>query len=166
LAEIQSGVQYGVDMTNSVCTAVKIAQMALEGTDVAINEGNFLAFLQHFEIPHLMEINGKTETLSTVAHLKEVFDRFREHLWTNRVTTIERHIISAGYIGQNSIHTTHETRLVSGSQLIAEAYPVYSVLQNISDHWQIVSSKTEFPDTSRLSFSLVGDIWSTAKLID
>ena len=145
-------------MIHCESSAKQTAQNALDGTDRAIQDGDFTAFSSFFDLPLVTEINGKTEVISTIQGLETVFDRFQKHLKLNRVTMIHRRIILAEFVRSDLAHTTHETHLVAGHLLINEPYPVYSELQLAEGRWHIISSKTAFPDTSRLGSNLLEDL--------
>lgn len=131
-------------------TALRIAEDALFKTDAAIMTGSFDAFADCFLLPHAMEINGASHQIDSRAALEEMFQQFQKHLTLMRVTLLERHCISAEFVSETLISTTHETRLVCGRELVARPYPVFSELHLQEERWLIGSSRTAFPGDSEL----------------
>lgn len=138
-------------MKNCDHTAKKIAEDVLEGTGVAISTGDFTAFVLYFELPQLLETVDGSREIVTTRDLKDIFDRFQHYLRIKQISTLERHCISAAFITTDLIHTTHESRLVTGVTLAETPYPVFSKLKRSTKGWKIIFSQTAFPGSTSLN---------------
>lgn len=128
-----------------------IAQDILARTGEAISAEDFDLFAVYFALPQELETADGRITVATPQALRQIFDRFQHHLKIKRVTTIERHCISAEFIAPDVIHTTHETRLVTGTSLAEEPYPVFSKIKKFASGWKITFSQTAFPESTQLN---------------
>lgn len=117
------------------------------------------------DLPQQIEtFEGRLQCESS-AHLHAIFHSIVDHLRKSNVTDMARHCIAAEYRGPDIIEATHESRLLSGTQVIQPAYPVFSILRRINGLWKITYSMyaiTDAPAHSQAIISVPPPVWNSA----
>ena len=87
---------------------------------------------------------------------RETFKAVCAHNAELGVTDMVRHVLEASFQDEDTIVTTHETRLVRGDVLIQKPYPVFSIVKRIGEKWKITYSQYAIVDTDSFNKTLMG----------
>lgn len=127
-------------MTFDSLPAPVIADTLLQKTGTGLLTGDFELFSDCFQLPKEFETFEGRVVISTREQLRKMFETVRSHYHSVGLTDMVRHIVQAEYLDPETISSTHESRLLQGTMLLQEPYPVYSILKLTEDGWKITQS--------------------------
>lgn len=143
-------------------SALAIAEELLDITGEALLSGDFHAFAAVFHLPNTMTTLSGTVVVSDLAHLRRVFDGVREKFRCGGVTNLVRYVDAAKFRTPTQIASTHVSHLMSGSSLLEEPYPVFSIIELVDGVWKGVSSdyavKPRGPQDNAILGSVLADV--------
>jgi hypothetical protein len=137
-------------------TARDVSEYLLEKTGEAMLAGDMDAFAQNFLLPQDIDTFDGRLRVDTVEEVKEVARNVRAHFMSKGVTEMVRHCIDAHFRDEKTVEATHETRLLSGTQLVQAPFPVFSVLKHTETGWKIASSQYAITDEPAHNAALTG----------
>ena len=129
-----------------------VAEGLLARTRDALMAGDADAFCACFALPHRIELFDSTNLIETPEDLKAVFFAMRGFLLRHGITEMVRHCIEAEFVDEDTISSTHMSRLLRGHELMQPPYPVYSIVKRIEGAWLIAHGKyavANSPDLDR-----------------
>lgn len=130
--------------------AEELADELLYKTGRGLVEGNYDLFRPCFALPYLIETVCGRQLLETEAAFRATFDSVRRHHKESGVTDIARIIVSADFLDDVTIGSTHATSLLQADGTVfRKPYPTYSVIRRIEGNWQIVSSIYAILDSAK-----------------
>lgn len=144
-------------MTGQSTEPLAIAQALLDKTGKALMSGDATAMAECFSLPMSMGTFNGSVTIETVAQLEERFASVRNHYRQIGVTDLVRHIIAVEQIDADTIHGSHESRLLAGNTLVQNPYTSFSVLKRIGTDWKITFSQYAIADSDKHNSALVGE---------
>lgn len=115
--------------------------MLLELTGNAMLCNNFDRFALCFHLPHTIETADNKRVLKTKQDLRNVFENVLHDMRTRQVTALVRYCEVAEYRTDTRIEATHISHMMSGDLRVVDPFPVFSVLEFVDGHWQIMSSQ-------------------------
>jgi len=120
--------------------AEDIADDLLFRTGHALLSDNEADFAECFWIPVVIEtIEGLTH-IGSYAELKSVYRNVFQNLQANGVTNLARSVVSAQFLENDIIGSTHVAqRLSADGKPVGKPYPVYSTLKQKNSEWRIES---------------------------
>lgn len=118
--------------------ARQIAEEFLHRTSTHLFANNFDAYADLFELPHTIETFNGVREISTKEDLRAIFDNMRAHFEKLGVTDYVRRCIVAEFLAPDLISTSHETRVMRGTELLYTPYPVHGQLKKIDGEWKIM----------------------------
>jgi hypothetical protein len=145
----------GFEDQDQIESAHKIAGFLLEQTGNALVSGDFEKFVKYFHLPQEMETFEGLNLVSTPAELRKVFDAIRLMFQREGITQLVRHIVEARYTDENTIKSTHETRLLNGTTLVQQPFPTFSTLSR-REGWQVKSAQYAIADSPQYNAALLG----------
>ncbi len=140
----------------SVLTARDVAESLLEKSGAALKNGDFDSFLECFELPQDIATFDGRKTIETPEDLQEIFDGVRALYRRRNVTQIIRQCLEAEFRDENTITTTHQSRNLSGDQLVQAPVTAYSIVKKIDGVWRISYSQYASSDDAELNETLTG----------
>lgn len=127
--------------------AMEIYQDLLDRICAAYEKNDFDALTAMIHVPHKVSGFGPVVPINTLSELRAVFDGVWAYFERARVTQYDRVCLAAQFNGPDAICGVHETRIVSGTQLLEQPYPVKSELRQIDGGWKVCESDKAFdPD--------------------
>ena len=117
-----------------------IASDLLERTGHGLLTGDFDRFHPCFTIPTLLESYDGQVEVTSVEQCRAIFEDMRRYFKAKSVSDLVRQVVSAEYVADDRIHSTHEARMIAGSQLVQAPYPVLSTIDRTPDGWKISRS--------------------------
>lgn len=117
-----------------------IAEDILFRTGEAVMSGDTASFVACFALPHIFETAQGSTRVETADHLVQMFETVRHGHALRGVTDLARHIVQATFHDDKTIHSTHESRLLRGTTLLEDPFPVFSVIRAFGPRWLISSS--------------------------
>lgn len=137
--------------------AEEIAEELLYQTGQAMKVGDFDAFFTCFVIPQVMETLEGDMLITTMEGMREIFESVRQYYKDNNVRDVVRTIVSAKFLDDETIGSTHVSQLlgVDGSPF-RNPYPVYSVIKCLGGVWKIVSNSSAILDAPQHNDALLG----------
>ncbi|UWR23204.1 hypothetical protein [Sulfitobacter sp. S190] len=120
--------------------AVAIYQDLLDRIATSYSAGDFDAYARMIAVPHEVSSFGPIARIETRADLRRLFDDIVTFQNTKAVTDYIRTCLAARFVADDRIEGVHETRLLSGTQVIEQPYPVRSILRLIDGNWMVCSS--------------------------
>lgn len=136
-------------------TAKAISERLLEATGQAMLSNDFEDFVQHFCIPNEIQTFEGRRIISTEADLRKTFKAVRTYYDKSGVTDMVRHCVAASFTDENTIVSTHETRLLTGAVISRAPYPLMSVLKFNGERWQVASSSYAIEDEKEHNAALM-----------
>ena len=133
-------------MKADTTTARGIAEDLLQRIGRALMDRNFGLFQSCFLLPQVMESFSGRREVETTDDLKAVFMGVCAHLDNLDVKTPQRRCIVAEFQDTETAHSTDESRLISGSELVQRAYRVFSILRHVDGTWFVWHSKYAVAD--------------------
>ena len=117
--------------------ARRIHEELLERTGHALLTEEFESYLECFSIPlNIITLSGR-KSVTSPDDLKVIFDGVSARISRFNVTHFSRNCLSAVFVGDQTIHAAHQTRMVSGSVLVGPAIPAFSVIKKIGSSWKV-----------------------------
>lgn len=129
----------------------------LARTGSALLSGDFGIFAECFLLPQEIDTFRGRDLIDSVDKVRERFDGVRDFMQKNGVTEMARHCIEAHFKDGNTIESTHETRMASGSTLVQAPFVVFSILRRTEGRWQIAYTSYAINDCEALERVLAGD---------
>ena len=121
--------------------AEEIAEDLLYRTGKGLQSGDFEEFFKCFEIPQVMETLEGEILMKTKEDVRATYDSVRAYFDDNGVIDIVRTVVSAEFLDDETIGTTHVSRLIkSGGNLFRNPYPVYAIIKHLDGEWKIVTN--------------------------
>lgn len=143
-------------MKRDPAVALAIAQKTLDKTGAAILSGNFDAIEAAFDLPALFGTIEGEIVVDTVEELAARFADVRAHHLSLGVTSMKRHIVSCEWQDDRTIHTTYQSRLMSGDELVQAPYNTLANLKDIGGAWKCSSLLIVIPDSEEHNEALLG----------
>lgn len=78
--------------------------------------------------------------MSSVAQLRRIFETITGHYQSVGLTDMLHHIVNAEYLDEQTISSTHESRLLQGTNLLQAPYPVHSIIKKTEAGWKVAKS--------------------------
>jgi hypothetical protein len=125
---------------------VAIAEDLLERTGAAMMAGDFDQFAKYFHLPQQVETFETVSLLETEMDLRTVFDAVRTYYQMKGVTRMVRRCVSAAFNDAMTVASTHETRLLHGSQFVQKPFPAFSTIAFVNDGWKVTSCSYAIDD--------------------
>ncbi len=120
------------------CSACEIAEDLLARTGEAMDRGDFDTFERCFSRPVVMVTLDEKLLLQTRADVRRTFDAVRDFRRVNGVVKALRESISAEFLDEGNIATTHVSRMVaSDNSTFGQPYVAYSLVRRFGDAWLI-----------------------------
>jgi len=136
--------------------AMEIAKAMLEQTGKAMMEGDFDTFVTFISLPHVIQTFEGSHQLKSRADVSVIFEGLQQNFADRRVTDMVRRCIAARFVGPMTIEATHETRLLSGNQIISGPYPSFAILRCVENEWKIGHSQYAVNNDGDQSDALLG----------
>ena len=114
-------------------------------TGEALRNGDFDAFARCFTYPQEFQTFVGQRSLNNERDLRDVFEAVHTFYSTNGVTDLSRRCVEAAYKKGDEIQAVYETRLLSGTTIIREAFPVFCSLVRNEDGWKIAGTSYALP---------------------
>lgn len=137
-------------------TAKDIAEHLLRKTGEALVTGNFEQFRACFQLPQLMDTFASRRHLETASDLHDVFDHVRGHFQSIGVTSLNRRCVEAVFRDEDTVVTTHESRLVTHGQNLHEPYFALGTIQRFDGVWKITFSQYAIAGSDEHSMAMMG----------
>lgn len=128
-------------------SARDICEKMLVLTGAALKTGDFELFARCFTYPQELQTFVGRRSLLNENDLRDVFGAVRTFYLKNGVTDLSRRCVEAAFKTPDTIQTVYETRLLSGTTIIREAFPVFSTLVRIDDEWKIAGTSYALPNS-------------------
>ncbi|MEL6689195.1 MAG: hypothetical protein AAFP28_02645 [Pseudomonadota bacterium] len=112
----------------------------LDKTGEALLSRRFEDFSDSFTIPTIVETFEGRRSLDSLDELRDAFNGVCTHYQLLRATDLVRHIVAAQFDGEDTIRSTHECRVLSGTQLAQAPFAVYSKIIRQDTTWRIAES--------------------------
>jgi len=122
-------------------TAKDVSEHLLQRSGDALMTGDFDTFLTCFLLPQKLGTFDGLREVATQEDVREVFDNVRAHFHANHVTDMVRQCVDARFRTPDEVAATHVSRLLSGTTLLYEPYPVFSILKRRHGVWQVAHSE-------------------------
>ena len=148
----------GVDISNTEARA--IAQHLLDVTGAAYAARNFSDFAPHYVVPGDVHSFGVVRLVADFTDLHEMFTTVLAYFDTIGLTALERHCTAAEEVEPGVIVARHTTRMMRGTELIAEPFPGTSTLRLEDGAWKLGFShyeNTESGEASRVAARFTGE---------
>jgi hypothetical protein len=121
--------------------AVDIAEDLLFRTGKSLQSGDFEDFFTCFDIPQVMETLEGEILLRSKADVQSVFESVRSYYIDNNISDLVRTVVSAEFIDEETVGTTHVSRLMQpGGVLFRKPYAGYSIIKHLDGKWKIVTN--------------------------
>ena len=141
--------------------AKRIAEELLEQTGKALMSGDFEAFSTCFALPHRIDTFDGSDVLQTLDDMEKRFFGVRSYFQDNCVTDLVRHVIEADFVDEDTIHSSHQTRVLSGTILVQAPFPNLSVLKRVEGQWRAEATQYAIADSEHHNAALCGAIKSS-----
>ena len=127
-------------MLSTTEIAEDIAEELLFRTGRAMLDGNEDDLVACFWVPAVFETIEGVSHIQTIKELRNVYRNVYRNLKRNGVADMARTVVSAQFIDNNIIGTTHvAVRLGPDGEHVGKPYPVYSTLKQLKSEWRIES---------------------------
>lgn len=137
-------------------TAKDVAEHMLDVTGEAYRTGNPEMFSNCFSVPQYIDTFEGRRHLATKSDVTDVFQAMHRYMNSIGVTDLVRHCKSAVYFDQNTVHHTHETRLIKDNILLQDPFTAFSTLKRFPDGWKITFSQYAITDAPAINEVLSG----------
>lgn len=138
--------------------AVEIADEFLYLTGKYFWAENFEDFREFFALPYHLETADGARVIGTEFELRELFAKLREYYRKTDIFDFARTVISAEFLDETTIGSTHVSNLLGKSGKPVKApYPCYSIIKKTGDRWKIFSSIYAILDNPELAKTLTLD---------
>ena len=128
--------------------AEELVRQFLDKTGTSILNGDFATYAACFHLPQRVETFDGRKLLETESDLKAMHQSVHEWLVNMGATDLARDLLVAEFRGDDLIVGAYETRIMRGTELLADPYPNYGTLARIDGVWKIVDGTyaTNIPD--------------------
>ena len=117
--------------------AIEIADDLLFRTGNALLSGDFVCFLECCRFPAVFETPVGVTVIRSASDLEHLFVRVRQTYVSKGVIDFARTILSAEFLTETSIGSTHVTLcLGKDGEPIGHPFPAYSILTSIDETWR------------------------------
>ena len=124
-------------MKDEVPSARSVSERLLQVTGDALKTGDFETFAGCFALPHVVDTFEGRRTISSKADIREIFDCTRRYFDAHNITDLVRTCVEAEFRDPDTIASTHISRILSGTRLVQEPYPVFTILKRTEAGWKI-----------------------------
>ena len=145
------------EMGREIVRASAIAEDLLQTSGAALISGDFQTFLMFFQLPAAFETEAGRRDMETEAEMRDAFDAVHMYFMRNGISDYVRRCIVAEYRGPNEIITSHESRLMNGTTLLADSFPAISTLRRVDGVWKVVETRYTVIDQPWLQQALHKD---------
>lgn len=121
----------------ALAPASEIVEGVLNRTGQALLDGDFEIFLNHFQLPQIIETFEGRQTITNAEDLKKLFVSVRGYHKGQNVDRIVRSCRQAEYKSENSIEGVFNALLFSGAELVQTVMSTFVMLQRHDDIWKI-----------------------------
>lgn len=128
-------------MNTSSKRAWDIVQDIVDRMGQAHVTGNFDGFAACYALPTRIETFQDIANIETKDQLTVVFERLQTYVHSVGLTDMVRRVIAAEFTGPDTLTAAIETRLMSGTTLLADPYPTYFTLKDFDGAWKITEGK-------------------------
>lgn len=133
-----------------------ICERQIQATARAMLDNDFEEFAKWFALPWEFETFDASRRIETCEQFRDCFDRVHRHYRRLGATRLERRCIAADFQDHETMHSTHETRVLRGTELLLEPYPTFEVSRRVDGRWQIVKSSYAVVDQPAFVEALMG----------
>ncbi len=128
--------------------AEELVRLFLDKTGASILNGDFATYAACFHLPQRVETFDGIKLLETEDDLRAMYLIVRDWLVNKGATDLARDLLVAEFRGDDLIVGAYETRIMRGTELLADPYPNFSSLARIDGIWKIVDGTyaTNIPD--------------------
>jgi hypothetical protein len=74
----------------------------------------------------------------------------------NSVTDLVRHVLEADFVDGDTIQSSHQTRVISGTTLIQAPFPNLTVIKRVGGAWLAQSTQYAITDSEKHNAALCG----------
>ena len=134
--------------------ALAISQDLLDRSGAALMSGDPTDFVPCFFLPHILNTFDKERIIKTEAQLLETFRLVSANYREDGITDLVRTAVSAEFISEDEIHSTHITRWLRGTQPVAEPFPIYALIRRHEGRWAVARSEYAIPEELRIARTL------------
>lgn len=142
-------------MSKSDTSAERIVQDLLDRSSAAMVEGDYDAFASFYNVPMIVDTFNGQVRIENDADLRLRFERLRAHYGSQNMTDLVRHVISAIWFNEETIHATHQGRIVSGSTLMQAPYTVFSIFKKSGGSWKVMFGQYAIADSKAHNAALL-----------
>ena len=121
----------------STPSARDISEQILNTTGRAILKRDFDAFKTCFAYPLTTETFEGQQVIRTEPEFLRVFTAAHEYYRMRNVTDLVRRVVTAEFKDAGVIHSLHESRLLSGHEVLDQRTDCFSRLRLIDGEWRI-----------------------------
>ncbi|MEP5760583.1 MAG: hypothetical protein ABJ327_14975 [Litoreibacter sp.] len=141
---------------SEIIPSKEVAQYLLEQTGNAIMAGDFDTYLKSIYLPHVMETFHGRQVIETSEDARRVFEAMCTYLKSRGITQMVRHCSEACYQDNGTIASTHETRLLTENNILAQMpYLGLATLFCENGRWKVGSMQYAIEDSPRHSMALL-----------
>lgn len=87
--------------------------------------------------------------------MRDLFGAVRTHHQNTNVTDMDRHVLEAQQRDSDTITATFETRLMNGTTLTQEPYPVFAIIKKTNNGWKAQSMTFAIEDSPEHNAHLI-----------
>ena len=122
-------------------SAEEVAVDLLYKTGRALEAANYEAFKKCFAIPCVVETAQSLKVIESYSGLQATFDSVVSYYAEQRVVSLARDVIEAKFLANDTIGSTHVTRLLRlNGDTFRNPFPTYSILRRTpKGEWKINS---------------------------
>ena len=143
-------------MSRPLISARDVSEHLLERTGRAIMAGDFAGFAACFALPQEIDTFVGPRKIETLEELEATFKDVGRHYRSLGVTQLVRHCVDARFRDEDTVESTHETRLLNGDILAQAPFPVFSILKRTDEGWKIASGQYAIADAPAHNAALNG----------
>ena len=119
---------------------ITIANDLLERSGHGMMAGDFDLFAGCFHLPQYFETFSGPQCVETLQDLRALFDAVRDYYESIGVESLIRRVIHAEWKEPDTFEYVHEARLMRGTTVLQEPYPVFSTVKLTDDGWKVVGA--------------------------
>lgn len=133
-----------------------LAEDFLKRTGDAYLTGDADAFADCFALPQKIDTLDGQRILETRQEVVNTFEAVRENYRIEGITLMDRRIVSAEFRDENTMHSTHESRLLRGDILVRDPFLAFTIFRRSEGVWQIAYSQYVITDSAAHNRALTG----------
>ncbi len=119
----------------------------LEQSARALLTRDFESFADLFLLPQEVDTFDGRQLIETRDALETFFVELCTYYASIGLKDMVRRVITAQYVAEDTVHSTHETRLVCHNGILPrKAYPVFTVMRQIEGGWRVASGQYAIDD--------------------